>query len=154
MREAVGRVAPRRPCHGGVGKGAALVTAVGTPSGVRPASPRSVSGHYWCDYATDPNGPLSRRFKGGAGSGALGDIGSHIIDAAAYVAGPIASVSGASSSTQITKRPLPPRGRALPVRPGRQLLGDAHRLRPARRARLRRSGRGRAGCVAPSLVQP
>ncbi|MGW1617133.1 Gfo/Idh/MocA family protein [Streptomyces sp. NPDC002285] len=65
------------------------------------------SGRYWCDYATDPNGPLSWRFKGAPGSGALGDVGSHIIDAAEYVAGPIASVSGASLSTQITKRPLP-----------------------------------------------
>src|SRR5919112_3893058 len=28
---------------------------------------------YWCDYACDPRGPLSWRFKGGPGSGALGD---------------------------------------------------------------------------------
>ncbi|WP_086565061.1 Gfo/Idh/MocA family protein [Streptomyces africanus] len=69
--------------------------------------PTLFSGRYWCDYATDPNGPLSWRFKGGAGSGALGDIGSHVIDVAEYVAGPITSVSGASLSTQITKRPLP-----------------------------------------------
>lgn len=69
--------------------------------------PTLFSGRYWCDYATDPNGPLSWRFKGGLGSGALGDIGSHVIDAAEYVAGPIASVSGASLSTQIPKRPLP-----------------------------------------------
>ncbi|BBJ38084.1 hypothetical protein SSPO_008020 [Streptomyces antimycoticus] len=65
------------------------------------------SGRYWCDYATDPNGPLSWRFKGGPGSGALGDVGAHVIDVAEYVAGPIASVSGASLSTQIPKRPLP-----------------------------------------------
>ncbi|POX37332.1 dehydrogenase [Streptomyces sp. Ru73] len=64
-------------------------------------------GRYWCDYATDPNGPLSWRFKGGPGSGALGDIGAHVIDAAEYVAGPLASVSGAALSTQITERPLP-----------------------------------------------
>ncbi|MEV7087718.1 Gfo/Idh/MocA family oxidoreductase [Streptomyces sp. NPDC093085] len=64
-------------------------------------------GRYWCDYATDPKSPLSWRFKGGPGSGALGDVGSHIIDAAEYVAGPIVSVSGASLSTQIAKRPLP-----------------------------------------------
>lgn len=65
------------------------------------------SGRYWCDYATDPNGPLSWRFQGGPGSGALGDVGAHVIDAAEYVAGPIAAVSGASLSTQIPKRPLP-----------------------------------------------
>jgi predicted dehydrogenase len=65
------------------------------------------SGRYWCDYATDPRGPLSWRYKGGAGSGALGDIGAHVIDTAEFVAGPIAAVSGASLSTQIGKRPLP-----------------------------------------------
>ncbi|WP_030265204.1 Gfo/Idh/MocA family protein [Streptomyces violens] len=65
------------------------------------------SGRYWCDYATDPNGPLSWRFKGGPGSGALGDIGAHVIDAAEYIAGPVVAVSGATLSTQITKRPLP-----------------------------------------------
>ncbi|MFI1484103.1 Gfo/Idh/MocA family protein, partial [Streptomyces sp. NPDC020747] len=65
------------------------------------------SGRYWCDYATDPRGPLSWRFKGDAGSGALGDVGSHVLDVAEYVAGPIVSVSGAVLSTQITKRPLP-----------------------------------------------
>ncbi|MBL0885228.1 Gfo/Idh/MocA family protein [Myceligenerans indicum] len=64
-------------------------------------------GRYWADYATDPNGPLTWRFKGGPGSGALGDVGAHVIDAAEYVAGPIVSVSGASLSTQIGKRPLP-----------------------------------------------
>ncbi len=65
------------------------------------------SGRYWCDYATDPRGPLSWRYKGGAGSGALGDIGAHVIDIAEYVDGPIAAVSGATLSTQIGKRPLP-----------------------------------------------
>nr|WP_119612035.1 Gfo/Idh/MocA family oxidoreductase [Streptomyces acidiscabies] len=65
------------------------------------------SGRYWCDYATSPSGPLSWRFKGGPGSGALGDVGSHVIDVAEYVVGPIASVSGASLSTQIAKRPVP-----------------------------------------------
>jgi predicted dehydrogenase len=65
------------------------------------------SGRYWCDYATDPNGPLSWRYKGGAGSGALGDIGAHVLDAAEYVAGPVVAVSGANLSTQIGKRPLP-----------------------------------------------
>ncbi|MFF4522812.1 Gfo/Idh/MocA family protein [Streptomyces bluensis] len=65
------------------------------------------SGRYWCDYATDPNVPLSWRYKGGHGSGALGDIGAHVIDAAEYIAGPVAAVSGASLPTQIPKRPLP-----------------------------------------------
>ena len=65
------------------------------------------SGRYWADYATDPKGPMSWRYKGEAGSGALGDIGSHVIDAAEHIAGPIVSVSGALLSTQVGKRPLP-----------------------------------------------
>src|SRR3954463_198641 len=62
---------------------------------------------YWCDYACDPRGPLSWRYKGGPGSGALADIGAHVIDAGQFVCGPIVSVSGAVLSTQIAKRPLP-----------------------------------------------
>jgi predicted dehydrogenase len=65
------------------------------------------NGRYWCDYACNPRGPLTWRFKGGPGSGALGDIGAHVIDAAEYVCGPIVSVSGGELSTQIAKRPLP-----------------------------------------------
>src|SRR5918997_2649391 len=62
---------------------------------------------YWCDYACDPRGPLSWRFKGGMRSGALGDIGAHVIDQGEYLCGPIASVSGGNVSIQIAKRPLP-----------------------------------------------
>ncbi len=62
---------------------------------------------YWCDYACDPRGPLSWRFKGGLGSGALGDIGAHIIDQGEYLCGPITSVSGGNVSIQIPERPLP-----------------------------------------------
>jgi predicted dehydrogenase len=64
-------------------------------------------GRYWCDYACDPRGPLSWRFKGEPGSGALADIGAHVIDAGQFICGPIVSVSGAVLSTQIPKRPLP-----------------------------------------------
>jgi predicted dehydrogenase len=62
------------------------------------------NGRYWCDYACDPRSPLSWRFKGAPGSGALGDIGAHLLDAAQFVCGPIVSVSGAQLSTQIAKR--------------------------------------------------
>jgi predicted dehydrogenase len=65
------------------------------------------NGRYWCDYACDPRGPLSWRFKGGPGSGALGDIGAHVIDAGQFICGPIVSVSGGVLATQIAKRPLP-----------------------------------------------
>jgi predicted dehydrogenase len=64
-------------------------------------------GRYWCDYACDPRGPFSWRFTGGLGSGALGDIGAHIIDVGEYICGPIESVSGGTVSIQVDKRPLP-----------------------------------------------
>jgi predicted dehydrogenase len=65
------------------------------------------NGRYWCDYACDPRSPLTWRFKGAFGSGALGDIGAHVIDAAEYICGPIVAVSGGALSIQIPKRPLP-----------------------------------------------
>jgi predicted dehydrogenase len=65
------------------------------------------SGRYWCDYACDPRGPLGWRYRGGPGSGALGDIGAHVIDAGQFLCGPIVSVSGGVLTTQVTKRPLP-----------------------------------------------
>jgi predicted dehydrogenase len=64
-------------------------------------------GRYWCDYACDPRGPLSWRYKGGPGSGALADIGAHVIDAGQFICGPIVSVSGAVLSTQVPKRRVP-----------------------------------------------
>lgn len=65
------------------------------------------NGRYWCDYAANPHAPLSWRFQGGPGSGALADVGAHVIDIAEYVCGPIVSVSGSALSTQIPERPLP-----------------------------------------------
>jgi predicted dehydrogenase len=65
------------------------------------------SGRYWCDYACDLRAPLTWRFRGGPGSGALGDIGAHVIDAAEYLCGPVVAVSGGALSTQIPERPLP-----------------------------------------------
>ncbi|MBC7724278.1 MAG: Gfo/Idh/MocA family oxidoreductase [Burkholderiaceae bacterium] len=65
------------------------------------------SGRYWADYASDPQGAMSWRYKGGPGSGALADIGSHVTYIAEYFAGEIRSVSGGRLSTEITERPLP-----------------------------------------------
>ena len=46
-------------------------------------------------YASEPNGALSWRFKKDlAGSGALGDLLSHVVDLMQYVVGPITEVSG------------------------------------------------------------
>lgn len=65
------------------------------------------NGHYWCDYACDPNGPMSWRYKGGPGTGALADIGSHLVDLGEFLCGPIASVAGAFLTTFVKERPLP-----------------------------------------------
>ncbi len=67
---------------------------------------RHFNGHYWCNYAQNPNNPMSWRYKGGPGSGALADIGSHMIDLGEYLCGPIASVSGAVFQTFTTERPV------------------------------------------------
>jgi predicted dehydrogenase len=69
--------------------------------------PLHFNGHYWCDYGVDPRGPMSWRYKGGPGSGALSDIGSHLLDLAEFVCGPVRSVRGAVLSTVIPERPVP-----------------------------------------------
>ena len=68
---------------------------------------RHFNGHYWCDYAQNPGNPISWRYKGGPGTGALADIGSHMIDLGEYLCGPITSVSGAVFQTFTTERPVP-----------------------------------------------
>ena len=52
-------------------------------------------------------GPMSWRFRGDLGSGALADLGAHIIDLAEYIAGPIVSVAGADFTISIKERNLP-----------------------------------------------
>ena len=68
---------------------------------------RHFNGHYWCDYAQSPDNPMSWRYKGGPGTGALADVGSHLVDLGEYVCGPIAKVSGATFQTFTTERPVP-----------------------------------------------
>jgi len=65
------------------------------------------NGHYWCDYALDPTAPITWRYRGGPGTGALADIGSHLLDLAEFVCGPIAEVGGAMFATLIDRRPVP-----------------------------------------------
>ncbi|MFB0994042.1 MAG: Gfo/Idh/MocA family oxidoreductase [Paracoccaceae bacterium] len=63
-------------------------------------------GTYLQDWSADPDGPLSWRFqKSIAGSGAIGDIGTHVVDLAHYLVGPIAAVS-ALTPTYVKTRPM------------------------------------------------
>ena len=63
-------------------------------------------GTYLQDWSADPDGPLSWRFqKKIAGSGAIGDIGTHVIDLAHHLVGPIETVQ-AIISTYVKTRPI------------------------------------------------
>jgi predicted dehydrogenase len=63
-------------------------------------------GTYLQDWSADPAGPLSWRFqKEIAGSGAVGDIGTHVIDLARYLVGEIVAVN-AMVKNHIPERPL------------------------------------------------
>jgi predicted dehydrogenase len=62
-------------------------------------------GTYLQDWSADPDSPLSWRFqKSVAGSGTVGDIGTHVVDFARYLVGEIASVN-AITKTYIPTRP-------------------------------------------------
>jgi predicted dehydrogenase len=65
------------------------------------------NGRYWCDYSASPDAPISWRYTGPIGSGALADIGSHLIDTAEQLCGPIATIKGAALPIVIEDRPVP-----------------------------------------------
>lgn len=65
------------------------------------------SGRYWTDYASSPQAPMSWRFKGAPGSGALADVGSHLTYVAEFLCGDITAVAGGRLATAITERPVP-----------------------------------------------
>jgi predicted dehydrogenase len=67
-----------------------------------------VRAHYLQDWIVDPEFPLVWRLqKDKAGSGALGDIGAHVVDLAAFLTG--ARLSGVSGTLErfVERRPLP-----------------------------------------------
>jgi predicted dehydrogenase len=86
----------------------------------------SFRGTYLQDWSADPDAPLSWRFrKEIAGSGALGDIGTHVLDIARYLVGEIDGVN-AILRTHIAERPE--------QQGGADKLGAAGRLVDAPRA--------------------
>jgi predicted dehydrogenase len=67
---------------------------------------------FFSGYAAEPKGALSWRFKRElAGSGALGDLLSHVVDLVSYLIGPIVEAT-ALTSTVYTERPILPVGSA------------------------------------------
>jgi predicted dehydrogenase len=67
---------------------------------------------FFNSYASEPNGALSWRFRRGeAGSGALGDLLSHVIDLVQYVVAPITEVTSLLSTVH-SQRPVLPMGSA------------------------------------------
>lgn len=80
---------------------------------------RHVRAAYLQDWIVDPEFPLVWRLqKDKAGSGALGDIGSHIVDLAQYIAGDhLTQVSGVTE-TFIKERPLPEKSHGLSASSG------------------------------------
>jgi predicted dehydrogenase len=77
----------------------------------RLGSIRHVRASYLQDWLTDPSFPLTWRLQAErAGSGALGDLGAHIVDLAQYLTGePISGVSG-TTETFVSQRPRPAGG--------------------------------------------
>ncbi|MFC9977589.1 Gfo/Idh/MocA family protein [Spirillospora sp. NPDC127200] len=72
---------------------------------------RQVRAHYLQDWLADADAPFSWRLRREhAGSGALGDIGSHIIDLAQHLLDDAIDGVSAQTTTFVTKRPAPEGG--------------------------------------------
>jgi predicted dehydrogenase len=68
---------------------------------------RHVRGAYLQDWLVDPAVPLAWRMRRElAGSGAIGDIGAHVIDLAQFLTGERLSALSARTRTFVTERPL------------------------------------------------
>ena len=69
---------------------------------------RHVRAQYLQDWIADPEAPLSWRLeKEKAGSGALGDIGAHVIDLTQFITGDLITDVSGRLETFVKERPLP-----------------------------------------------
>lgn len=69
---------------------------------------RHVRAQYLQDWIADPAAPMSWRLeKDKAGSGALGDIGAHVVDLTQHITGQLLTGVSATLATFVTERPLP-----------------------------------------------
>jgi Predicted dehydrogenases and related proteins len=68
---------------------------------------RQIRAQYLQDWLSDENAPLTWRLdKEKAGSGALGDIGAHVIDLAQWISGQLLTGVSALTHTFVTERPM------------------------------------------------
>lgn len=82
---------------------------------------RHVRAQYLQDWIVDPEFPLVWRLrKERAGSGALGDLGSHVIDLLQHLTGERLTGVSATQATFVTERPLPTESGGLSARAGEQ----------------------------------
>jgi predicted dehydrogenase len=69
---------------------------------------RHVRATYLQDWLVDPDFPLTWRLqRERAGSGALGDLGAHVVDLAQYLTGSLITGVSGVAATFVTERPLP-----------------------------------------------
>ena len=105
-------------------------------------------------YAANPRGALTWRFRRDeAGLGILGDLGSHAVDLAQFLLGPIAAVT-ARTETIVSERPLPTAAGALCRRRERRARRSRERRRRLEHRPLRawghRHDRGQQGRPRPA----
>jgi predicted dehydrogenase len=86
---------------------------------------RHVRASYLQDWLVDPSFPLTWRLqRERAGSGALGDLGAHIVDLAQYLTGDLIAGVSAATATFVDARPLPEAAAGSP-RSGPVTVDDA-----------------------------
>jgi predicted dehydrogenase len=130
---------------------------------------RQVRASYRQDWLADPAFPLTWRLqREHAGAGALGDLGSHIVDLAQHLSGDLITAVSGTTATFVVERPLPgPPG--APPRTGPVTVDDAAlftarfgaglasfeatRFAPGRKNELRIELNGERGSLAFNLEQ-
>jgi predicted dehydrogenase len=86
---------------------------------------RHVRASYLQDWLVDPASPLTWRLqRERSGSGALGDLGAHLVDLAQYLTGELIAGVSAATATFVGERPLPETAGGAP-RSGPVTVDDA-----------------------------
>ncbi|WP_431873815.1 Gfo/Idh/MocA family protein [Amycolatopsis sacchari] len=124
---------------------------------------RQARAQYLQDWLSDAEAPLTWRLqRDEAGSGALGDIGAHIVDAVQFVTGQTVTTVSGTTRTFVAERPLPSGGRGeVSVDDAALFTGklsggglatfEASRMASGRKNALRFEISGTAGAIAFDL---